>query len=466
MRPYCLLPALVVISACSVGPDYQRPDSATSPSYKELSGWKPSAPADEADRGTWWSIYQDPILADLEAQVEVSNQNLKAQEAAYVQAVAVARAARSGFYPTLDATPSFKRATVASSTKTKVGNTIDVSGTASWDLDVWGKIRRTVEADEASAQASAGDLASAKLSLQSQLAIDYFELRVQDQLIRILEEATEAYGQSLRITQNQYKVGIASRADVAQAETQLKSTQASLINVGVLRGQLEHAIAVLTGRVPADLTIAAAVTPLTVPVSPTGVPSALLERRPDIAAAERRVAAANAEIGVAIAAYYPDLSLSAALGYASQTAAGLFQTANRVWSFGPQLSQTLFNGGLTGYQVDQAKATWEQSVATYRQTVLTAFQQVEDELTALKVYEREATVQADAIKSAHEAERLILNQYKAGTVAYTSVVTAQTAALTDEENALTVMENRLVASVTLIQALGGGWSAAQIPVIE
>jgi len=466
VRYLSLLVAASALSACTVGPDYQRPDAPVSESFKELSGWKTGAPADDADRGPWWSIYNDAVLSELEAQVEVSNQSLKAQQAAYAQAVGAAHAARAGLFPTLDATPSFKRSTAASSQKTRAVNSYDLPLTASWDLDVWGKIRRTVEANTANVQASAGDLASAKLSLQAQLAIDYFELRVQDQLIRMLQAATEAYAQSLRITQNQYKSGVASRADVAQAETQLKATQASLINVNVLRGQLEHAIAVLIGKPPADFTIAPMEFSAFVPVSPAGVPSSLLERRPDIAAAERLVAVANANIGVATAAYYPDLSLSAAFGYAGSYATGLFQTANRVWSFGPQATQTIFDGGLIDAQVEQAKAAWEQSVANYRQTVLTGFQQVEDALVSLKVLEQESAVQVEAVRSAHEAERLILNQYKAGTVAYTNVVTAQTAALTDEENALTVLENRLVASVSLIQALGGGWTVAQLPEIK
>ena len=462
MRILPPLLALLTVSACTVGPDYSQPDAPTPAAYKESQGWKPGSPADDRDRGAWWSVYNDPVLNDLESQVEVSNQTLKASQAAYAQAVATVQAAHAGLFPTLSAAPAFKRGNSSSSTG-KIANSYSTPLTASWDLDVWGKIRRTEESDVAAAQASAGDLASAKLSAQSQLAMDYFELRVEDQLIRILDAAVTAYGQSLRITQNQYKSGVASRADVAQAETQLKSTQASLINVNVLRGQLEHAMAVLIGKAPADFTLPPVPLTVAVPVMPTDVPSTLLERRPDIAAAERRVAAANANIGVAIAAYYPDLSLSGSFGYVNPTIGGLFKTANQVWSFGPTASQILFDGGLRNAQVDEARAAWDQSVANYRQTVLTAFQQVEDALTSLKVLEQESGVAQDAVRTAHEAERLILNQYKAGTVAYTSVVTAQTAALSDEETALTVLENRLLASVSLIQALGGGWSVAQLP---
>ena len=462
MRYLPLFPVLIGLSACTLGPDYQRPEALVPPDYKELQGWKPSDPADEMDRGPWWSVYNDSLLNDLVSQVEISNQTLKASAAAFDLAYATAQAARAGRFPTLDTSPSVKRAGQSG----VIANSISLPLTASWDLDIWGKIRRTVEANEATAEATAGDLASAKLSAQSQLAIDYFELRIQDQLIRIFQAAMDAYGQSLRITQNQYKSGVASRADVAQAETQLKTTQANLINVNVLRGQLEHAIAVLIGKPPADFTIIPAPLVAEVPIAPIGVPSTLLERRPDIAAAERRVAAANANIGVAEAAFYPDLSLSATFGFTGTALTGLLKAKNQVWSVGPTVTQNIFDAGLRQAQVDEAHATWLQSVANYRQTVLVAFQQVEDALTSLKVLEQEADVWLDAVKSAHEAERLILNQYKAGTVAYTSVITAQTAALTDEESALTVTENRLVASVNLIQYLGGGWSTAQLPKIE
>ena len=446
----------MAVSACTVGPDYQRPSAANPAEFKEAKGWKPSTPADDAPRGAWWTIYHDATLDQLEAGVAVSNQNIQAAVAAYAEAQAVVAAARAGLFPSLSTSPAFKRATAASNGAV-IANSYSLPLTASWDADVWGKIRRTVESDQAGAEASAGDLASATLSAQAQLAVDYFQLRSQDQLIGLLESAVTAYGQSLRISRNQYQVGVAARADVAQAETQLHTTEASLINAHILRGQLEHAIAVLVGQAPADFSLPPAPLSAAAPVPPVGVPSTLLERRPDIAASERRVAAANANIGVAKAAYFPDLSLSATLGYASPTAGDLFKTANRIWSFGPTAAQALYDGGLRNAQMDQASAQWDQSVATYRQTVLTAFQQVEDALTSLKVLEQESDAAAAAVQSAREAERLILNQYQAGTVAYTSVVTAQTAALTDEQTALTVRQNRLVASVNLVQALGGGW---------
>ena len=467
-----------LLAACSVGPDYQRPAAEVAPAFKEAAfqpqdGWKPSLPSDAASRGAWWSIYADPLLDSLERQVDISNQNLKASEAAYRQASAVVRGAQAGLFPTLNATGYAERqgngggsGASAGRANIKTSSTVtayDVGGTLSWDLDVWGRIRRTIESDVATAQASAGDLASARLSAQATLATDYLELRIADELKRLLDEATTAYAKSLKITQNQYASGVAAPSDVAQAETQLKTTQAQAINVGVQRTQLEHAIAVLIGKPPSEFAIAPVKMTLVAPVTPPGLPSTLLERRPDIAAAERRVAAANAQIGIAQAAYYPDLTLGGSLTYAATSFAGLFGTANRVWSLGPQVSQSIFNGGLTGAQVDEARASWDQSTATYRQTVLTAFQQVEDNLSTLRILETQAVVQADAVSSAQRAERLILNQYQAGTVAYTSVVTAQTAALSNEQTALSVLESRLNASVALIQALGGGWDISQIP---
>ncbi len=483
---------LLALSACAVGPDYIPPSLDLPARFREwfgepqaaaippppprpAEGWTPGSPQDAAERGAWWSIYGDAVLDDIEGQVAINNQTLKASEAAYRQAVAVVRAARSSYFPTLTITPGVQRtgsggggvnggtSSLAGTSKGFVATEYSLDTVASWGIDVWGRIRRTVEGDVASAQASAGDVASARLSAQATLAADYFQLRVADQLQRLLNAAVAAYAESLRITQNQYKVGVAARSDVAQAETQLKTTQAQAVNVGVLRAQLEHAIAVLIGKAPADFTIAPVPMTLSAPVMPPGVPSTLLQRRPDIAAAERRVAFANAQIGVATAAYYPDLTLNASLDYSNIALGGLLQAANRVWSVGPQLSQTLFNGGLTGAQVDEARATWEQTTATYRQTVLTGFQQVEDQLAALRILEQQAAIQAEAVASAREAERLILNQYKAGNVAYTSVVVAQTAALTNEQTELTVLESRLAASVALIQALGGGWDAGQVP---
>jgi len=462
----CLLGS-AMLGGCTVGPDYTAPKMDIPAGFKEAAdGWKPGTPQDMSERGPWWSVYQDPVLDGLERQVEISNQTLKASEAAFRQADAVVRAAQAGLWPSLDLNGSETRAQTAASSSSgqRLTRTTYSAGlSASWDLDIWGKIRRTVESDTALAQASADDLAAAKLSAQSTLAISYFQLRAADELKRLLDRSAEAYAQSLRIAQNQYAAGFAGRADVVQAQTQLRSTQAQAINAGLQRAQLEHAIAVLTGQAPATFHLDPADMPQAVPVTPVLVPSTLLERRPDIAGAERRVAAANAQIGVAMAAFYPDLSLSAALTYSGTAASGLFSAANRVWSLGPKLSQSLFDAGLREAQTDEARAAWDKSTATYRQTVLTAFQQVEDQLAALDILQRQAAIQSEAVQSAHEAERLMLNQYRAGTVAYTNVVSVQTATLSNEQTALTILQNRLVASVGLIQSLGGGWQVPSQP---
>ena len=335
---------------------------------------------------------------------------------------------------------------------------------ASWDLDVWGKIRRTVEADVATAQASAADLASARLSAQSTLAVDYLELRYQEELKRLLNTAAADFQRSLEITENQYTAGVAAKADVLSARTQYLGAQAAAINAGVLRATLEHAIAVLVGKPPGDFAIAPS-KELTgkVPVVPVGLPSTLLERRPDIAAAERTMQASNAQIGVAIAAYFPDITLTGSFGSQSAQFASLFASPTSTWSVGGTIAETLLDFGSRSAQVEQARAVFDQNVASYRQTVLTGFQQVEDELSTLRILQQQAVVEVEAVKTAQEAARLTLNQYKAGTVPYSSVITAQTTALQAEETALGVTENRLTASVTLIEAIGGGWDASKLP---
>ncbi|HXQ67626.1 MAG TPA: efflux transporter outer membrane subunit [Alphaproteobacteria bacterium] len=460
------------LAACTVGPDYVRPTVVAPAAYKEVAGWKLGQPRDAADRGPWWAVYQDAVLDGLARQVEVSNQNLKASEAAYRAAVAVVQQAQAALFPTITLNGSATRSKASGGGgggssahgAPKAISLYELTLGTTWDIDVWGRIRRTIESDVANAQASAGDLASARLSAQAALATAYFQLRVEDELKDLLEDAAEGYARSLEITRNKYTAGTAARSDVAQAETQLEATQAQAINVGVQRAQLEHSIAVLIGKPPADFAIAHVKRSISeMPVVPPGMPSALLERRPDIAAAERRVAAANAQIGVAIAAYYPDLTLSASYGYLSNKLANLIQASNNLWSLGPQLAETVLDWGARSAQVDAARASYDQSVATYRQTVLAAFQQVEDELAALRILAEQAKAQAVAVQSAKEAERLIFNQYKAGTIDYTSVVTAQVAALSNEEAELTIRQNRLVASVTLIEALGGGWAASQLP---
>lgn len=486
-----LLAATLLVSACTVGPDYERPSAPVSAKFKEDAGWTVSQPREDIDRGAWWSVYHDPLLDQLERQVSISNQTLAADEAAFRSAQALVAQARAGWFPTLNGSASVRRgnsgggsssSTTSSapsiSTNTAAPTSSSFSGgssvhtsyspglSASWEIDVWGQIRRQVEQDVASAQASAGTLASARLSAQATLAIDYFELCAQDELKRLLDAAAEAYRVSLRITENQYRSGTAAKADVMTARTQLETTLASAINAGLLRAQYEHAIAVLIGKAPGDFSIPNHAFAQAVPVVPVSMPSTLLERRPDIAAAERNMAATNAAIGVAIASYYPTISLTGSLSYSGNTFGSVFKAANQVWAIGSSASMALFDGGLRNGEVDQARANFDQSVATYRQTTLTAFQQVEDELSALRILGEQADAQAVAVADAKEAELLQLNQYKAGTVAYTAVVTAQQTSLSNQETALSVQEQRLVASVTLIEALGGGWIADDLPTRE
>jgi NodT family efflux transporter outer membrane factor (OMF) lipoprotein len=464
-----------LLAGCTVGPDYQRPGAPVPTDYKE-DGWKKAEPKDADRRGDWWSIYQDPVLDGLERQVEISNQNLKAAEAAYRLSLAVVGEGTAGFFPTLSLTASGTRsghggngsiATVSSTGAASIArgsvSNVELNATASWDIDLWGKIRRIVEGDVASAQASVGDLANAQLAAQGQLATLYFELRATDQQQRLLEAAVDAFTRALEITKNQYSAGVVAQTDVVTAETQVEQTRSQAIAVGVQRAQFEHAIAALIGQPPAEFAIAAETLTTVVPVPPAELPSALLERRPDIAAAERRMAATNAQIGVAIAAYYPDLTLNGSYGFASSGVAKLFRASNSLWSIGGDLVAPLFTGGLTEAQVAAARASYDQTVAVYRQTVLTGFQQVEDELAALRILEQQASVEDNTVKLAREAERLTLNQYRQGTVAYTAVITAQTTRLANEETALTILQNRLTASVALVQALGGGWDTRQLP---
>jgi NodT family efflux transporter outer membrane factor (OMF) lipoprotein len=465
------LSALVLLAGCTVGPDYKRPPAPVPAAYKE-DGWKPAEPKDTARRGDWWSIYQDPVLDGLEKQVDVSNQNLKAAAAAYEQARAVVAEGQSGFFPTFTLTGAGTRSGQGSNlsfspSRTSTSNsTVQLTGDASWDIDLWGRIRRTVESDVANAQANAADLANARLSAQAQLATLYFELRSADQQRRLLDEAVVAFTRSLDITRNQYAAGVAAQTDVVTAQTQVEQTRAQAIAVGVQRAQDEHAIAALIGKPPAELSIALAPMPTAVPVAPAELPSVLLERRPDIAAAERLMAAANAQIGIAVAGYYPDLTLSGSYGFESTGFANLLRAANSLWSVGATATETVFNGGLTAAQVAAAKASYAQSVANYRETVLTGFQQVEDELAALRILAQQQVVQDNTVKLAFQAEQLTLNQYLQGTQPYTAVVTAQTTRLTNQETALSVLQSRLTASVSLIEALGGGWRASDLPSAE
>jgi len=464
-----IAPALALgsLAACEVGPDYVRPTAPTPAAYKEIDGWKPSEPREAASGTAWWTIYEDPLLDDLETQIDISNQTLKASEAAFRQASALVQEARSAFFPTVAVDASATRSGAGSGRspagRSAITSQFTATGNLSWEIDVWGRIRRSVEASYASAEASAADLAAARLSAQSALAADYLALRISDELKRLLDATVDADTKALQITRNRYNQGTAARSDVAQAEAQVEGVKAQAINVGVQRAQLEHAIAVLIGKPPADFSIAPTPLELDVPVVPPGVPSTLLERRPDIAAAERSAASANAQIGVAVAAYYPAITLSASYGFVGSAIETLFRASNAVWSVGPQLAETVFDAGLRSAQVAAARAFYDQTIANYRQTVLAAFQQVEDELAALRILEQQAEVQDRAVKAAEEAERLILNQYIAGTVAYTNVVTAQTVSLGNKQTALAILQSRLAASVVLIEALGGGWTAADLP---
>jgi NodT family efflux transporter outer membrane factor (OMF) lipoprotein len=470
---------LGVAAACAVGPDYQRPKFDAAASFKESSDWKPSEPNDVLNRGPWWEIFKDDALNQLEVRVDISNENVKAAAAAYDQARALVSQARAGFWPIITGNAShLKSGSGATSTTTTTINSgagVPISTTsrspitdsagvsASWDLDIWGKIRRTTESDRASAQSTAAALAAARLSAQSELATDYFELRAQDQLQKLLDDTVMAEQLSLKITESRYNFGVAARADVVSAQAQLLSSQAQQINAKIQRGILEHALAVLIGEQPANFSLSPSAMRTDVPTVPAGIPSTLLERRPDVAEAERKVAAANAQIGVAKAAYYPDLTLSGSDDYTSSTFSHLISAPNRIWSFGPSLVETLFDGGLRRAQVAQARAAYEGTVDTYRQTVLAGFQQVEDEIVTLRVLEQQAVIEEAAVAAAREAEKLTLNQYKAGTVPYSSVITAQTTRLAAEQTALSVLSTRLQASVALIEAVGGGWNASQLP---
>jgi NodT family efflux transporter outer membrane factor (OMF) lipoprotein len=463
MKILAVLP-LALLAACSVGPDYVRPEAAKPATFKEAEGWKQAEPRDSEIRGTWWEMYEDPLLNDLAKQVDISNQTLAQAEAQFRQAHALVAQARAGYYPTITAQASSTRSRASSNLGTVplshgVVTNHSISASMDWEIDVWGRVRRQVESNEAGAQASAGDLEAARLSARSELAQNYFQLRALDTQRKLLDDTVIAYQKSLDLTQNRYTAGVAARADVVQAQTQLKTTQAQAIDVGVQRAQLEHAIALLIGKTPSDFSLAPAPLTIVPPAIPIALPSTLLERRPDIAAAERRAAAANALIGVAKAAYFPSLTLTGTAGYQAAAYTNLVMAPSRFWSIGPAIAQTLFDGGLRRAQTDQAIAAYDASVAAYRQTVLTGFQQVEDNLAALRILQEEADVQQDAVELARQSLDLTLNQYKAGTVSYLNVVTAQATLLSNESTAVNIRSRRLVASVLLIGALGGGWNA-------
>jgi NodT family efflux transporter outer membrane factor (OMF) lipoprotein len=463
--------ALALVGGCAVGPDYRRPDVGVGTAYKEAVGWKTAEPRDEANRGNWWEVFGDAPLSALMEGIDISNQNVILAAARFRQAQALVAVSRSGLFPALDANAAFTRSrsptgAIGGTTAGRVINTRSVALSSSWEIDLWGRLRRTLESSAASAQASAADLAAARLSAQAELASNYFQLRILDAQKQLLDDTVNAFGKSLELTRNRYASGVAAKVDVVQAEAQLKSTQAQAIDIGVQRAQLEHAIAILIGKPPSEFSIAPAPLAASMPRIPPGLPSELLERRPDVAAAERRAASANAQIGVARAAYFPSLTISASGGYRSAEAADLFTAPSRFWSIGPAIAQSIFDAGLRRAQTEQAIAAYDASVAQYRQAVLAGFQEVEDNLAALRILEEEAQVQEDAVSAARESVTLTLNQYKAGTASYLNVVTAQTAQLANERTAVGILGRRLVAAVTLVKALGGGWSTSELAATE
>ena len=464
-----MLPAAAALLAgCMVGPDYVRPSTETPTAYKEAGAWKPAEPRDDVSRGKWWEIFGDPQLNALEERVQISNQNVLAAEAQYRQAQAIVQQARAGLFPTLGGTASTSRSQSPNLANRPVNSTAPVNNytlslDATWEIDLWGRVRRQLEASEANAQASAADLETVRLAAQAQLAQSYFLLRVADAQKKLLDDTASAFERSLQLTQNRYAAGVAAKVDVVQAETQLRSTQAQAIEIGVQRAALENAIAVLVGEAPSTFSIPPAPLAATSPYIPLGLPSELLERRPDVAAAERAVAAANAQIGVAQAAFYPTFTLTGSGGFRSQDLGDLISSPSRFWAVGPALAQVLFDGGLRRGVSNQAKATYDAQVAAYRQTVLTGFQEVENNVAALRILEQEANVQDQAVRLARESVELTTNQYKAGIVSYLNVVAVQRVALDNERTAIGILGQRLTSSVLLVKALGGGWTASELP---
>jgi NodT family efflux transporter outer membrane factor (OMF) lipoprotein len=456
------------LAGCTVGPDYLLPSAPQPAQYKELKGWKRATPRDDIDRGPWWTVFKEPKLDNFEPQVAISNQTVAAAEAAYRQSLAVIKEAQAGLFPTVTVNYNVTGSHAGASVMGGAGGISSTSAistlaaNASWQIDLWGQIRRTVESNVAGAQVNAADIANAQLSTQSLLATAYFNLRAADALQALLDRTVNAFRRTLAITQNQYEAGTVSKADVATALAQVLNTQSQAINVGIQRAQFEHAIAALMGRPPADLSIPPSPLGYRLPNVPVSVPSALLERRPDIAAAERMMQQQNALIGAAVALYYPNVSLSGLFGFTGTGALAL-SLANEVWTVGAAAVQTAFDAGLRDAQVEAAMASYQQSVANYRQVVLTAFQQVEDQLAAVRILARQQQVADGAVKAAQEELDILLNQYRAGTVAFTAVVVAQATLLNDEQSALTVRQNRFLATVALIEALGGGWDANLLP---
>jgi NodT family efflux transporter outer membrane factor (OMF) lipoprotein len=456
LRLNLLALAASLLAGCAVGPAYQRPSTPEPAAFKEAQGWVPAAPADAIERGQWWTLFGDATLNQLADSIEVSNQNVAASVASYEQARALVAQQRASLFPTVTLNGSADR---AGTRFEGADNLYRLSIGGSWEPDVWGRLRAGVSAATANAQASAADLASARLSAQGELAVDYFSLRQLDAQRDLLATTIEGYKRVLQITQNRYNAGIAAHSDVLQAQTQLANAQTDELTLVRQRAQFEHAIAVLVGKAPADFSLPPVPWRVNVPDVPIGVPSTLLQRRPDIAGAERRVAAANEQIGIARAAYFPNIGLSANLGSAGSAVPELFRASNVAWSFGLSAAQTLFNAGATRASVQGAEAQHQVAVARYRQTVLDAFADVENQLTATRVLARQQELRRQAADAANQVEEQMLNRYKAGQVGYTDVVNAQVTALQARRSVVQVQADRQTTAVALIQSLGGGWHA-------
>ena len=471
-----LLVLMLVSAGCTVGPNYKRPAAAAPPAFKEqppanfkeaeAAGWKQSQPGDAYSKGRWWELYNDPALNALEQQVSVSNQNVMQAEAQFQEARAAVSVARAALFPIAAATPAITAAgSGAASTSTLSGarTSFSLPFNASWEPDLWGNIRRSITASAATAQFFAAAVGNVRLLYQSELAQDFFNLHGLDAEAELLTRTEASYEEYLTLTQNRFSAGIASDLDVAQAESQLYDVQSQLMDLGVQRAAFEHAIAILTGKAPAELTVPPAVSNMPPPPVPLGVPSELLERRPDIAAAERQVAAANEQIGVAMAAFYPTLSLTGSVGLENTSLAKWFTWPSRFWSVGPQLAETLFDAGRRRGVVAEQRAAYDATVAAYRQTVLTALQEVEDNLAALRILAGEADKVQQTVQASNRALDVAAAQYRAGTANYLTVITAQATLLNAEVTAVNLLTRRLNASVLLIEALGGGWDASQLP---
>lgn len=469
----------IMLAGCTVGPKYQKPAMPAPPAYKELSpdafketqGWKPSQPADEKLRADWWKIFGDPQLDGLEAQVDVSNQSLKAVQARFAQARAILKFNRAARYPTItvggDISTNRGSATRALASPASAANYGDfvLPFDVSYEADVWGRIRRTIEAAREEAQASAADLESLRLSLHAELAFDYFEMRCADAEEKLLNDTVVAYERALTLTRNRFEGGAASGAEVAQAQTQLESTRTQQADVGVRRAQFEHAIAILIGKAPADLSLPANPWNGAPPAIPVGLPSQLLERRPDIAAAERRVAEANQQIGIAHTAFFPTVLLNAGIGFEAASITDWLSWPSRFWAIGPTIAQTIFDAGRRRANEQAAAANYDALVATYRETSLEAFQQVEDNLAQLRILQRESETQRAAVQAAERSLQLSMNRYTGGLVTYLEVVTAQSTALANQSTAVDILRRRMDASVLLIKSLGGGWDVSSLPTL-